>query len=179
MRKINKITNTANSDNEFTDGVVAAGIQPTILPAGWFNVIQRELVAVVEGAGLSLDDNNDKQISEIIGKISSVVNHYRNYGYPLWENTIPYETGTVVRHNDALYLSLTDNNRVIPGTDASFWQPYIQRESTRDEAILGQGSQEVITPRRLHDGASYLDEQLKIELRPQLIEIGMGGAVVH
>ncbi|MEI7127411.1 tail fiber protein [Pectobacterium versatile] len=172
MRKISKITNTADDNNEFTDGIVAAGIQPTILPADWFNVIQRELVAVVEGAGVSLDDNNDKQVSEIIGKISSVVNHYRNYGYPLWENTIPYETGTVVRHNDALYLSLTDNNRVIPGTDASFWQPYIQRESTRDEAILGQGSQEVITPRRLHDGASYLDEQLKTALTPYLLPIG-------
>ncbi|MCU1787770.1 phage tail protein [Pectobacterium polaris] len=172
MRKINKITNTANSDDEFTDGVVAAGIQPTILPAGWFNVIQRELVAVVEGAGLSLDDNNDKQVSEIIGGISSVVNHYRNYGYPLWENTIPYETGTVVRHNDALYLSLTDNNRVVPGTTPSFWQPYIQREATKDEAILGAGSQEAITPRRLHDGASYLDEQLKIAMTPYLLPIG-------
>ncbi|POD92357.1 hypothetical protein BVY06_19780 [Pectobacterium odoriferum] len=175
MRKISRITNTADTNNEFTDGIVAAGVQPTILPAGWFNVIQRELVAVVEGAGLSLDDNNDKQISEIIGKISSVVNHYRNYGYPLWENTIPYETGTVVRHNDALYLSLTDNNRVIPGTDASFWQPYIQRESTRDEAILGQGSQEVITPRRLHDGASYLDEQMKNSMMPYLVPVGFIG----
>ncbi|MER0046496.1 tail fiber protein [Pectobacterium odoriferum] len=172
MRKINKITNTANSDNEFTDGVVAAGIQPTILPADWFNVIQRELVAVVEGAGVSLDDNNDKQVSEIIGKISSVVNHYRNYGYPLWENAIPYESGTVVRHNDALYLSLTDNNRVVPGTDSSFWQPYIQREATKDEAILGAGSQEAITPRRLHDGASYLDDQLKTALTPYLLPIG-------
>lgn len=172
MRKINKITNTANSDNEFTDGIVAAGVQPTILPAGWFNVIQRELVAVVEGAGLSLDDNNDKQISEIIGRISSVVNHYRNYGYPLWENTIPYETGTVVRHNGALYLSLKNNNRIVPGSDDDSWQPYIQRESTKDEAILGDGSQEVITPRRLHDGARYLDEQLKTALMPYLLPIG-------
>ncbi|AYH09434.1 phage tail protein [Pectobacterium parmentieri] len=175
MRTINKITSTANSDNEFTDGVVAAGIQPTILPADWFNVIQRELVAVVEGAGLALDDNNDKQISEIIGRISSVVNHYRNYGYPLWENTIPYESGTVVRHNGALYLSLTDNNRATPGTDASVWQPYVQREATRDEAILGEGSQEAITPRRLHDGASYLDEQLKIQLMPYLLPVGFVG----
>ncbi|MEQ9852710.1 tail fiber protein [Pectobacterium aroidearum] len=172
MRKINKITNTANSDNEFTDGIVAAGVQPTILPAGWFNVIQRELVAVVEGAGLSLDDNNDKQISEIIGRLSSVVNHYRNYGYPLWENTIPYETGTVVRHNGALYLSLKNDNRIVPGTDDESWQPYIQRESTKDEAILGEGSQEVITPRRLHDGASYLDEQLKTALTPYLLPVG-------
>ncbi|MEI7174851.1 Ig-like domain-containing protein [Pectobacterium carotovorum] len=171
MRKINKITNTANSDNEFTDGIVAAGVQPTILPAGWFNVIQRELVAVVEGAGLSLDDNNDKQISEIIGRISSVVNHYRNYGYPLWENTIPYETGTVVRHNGALYLSLKNNNRIVPGTDDESWQPYIQREATPDETTSGAGSQQVITPRRLKQKTDIIDNEID-EINDSLTRVG-------
>ncbi|MBD0845684.1 Ig-like domain-containing protein [Pectobacterium versatile] len=171
MRKINKITNTANSDNEFTDGIVAAGVQPTILPAGWFNVIQRELVAVVEGAGLSLDDNNDKQISEIIGRLSSVVNHYRNYGYPLWENTIPYETGTVVRHNGALYLSLKNNNRIVPGTDAESWQPYIQREATPDETTSGAGSQQVITPRRLKQKTDIIDNEID-EINDSLTRVG-------
>ncbi|MBN3058000.1 MULTISPECIES: Ig-like domain-containing protein [Pectobacterium] len=171
MRKINKITNTANSDNEFTDGIVAAGVQPTILAAGWFNVIQRELVAVVEGAGLSLDDNNDKQISEIIGRLSSVVNHYRNYGYPLWENTIPYETGTVVRHNGALYLSLKNNNRIVPGTDAESWQPYIQREATPDETTSGAGSQQVITPRRLKQKTDIIDNEID-EINDSLTRVG-------
>lgn len=171
MRKINKITNTANSDNEFTDGIVAAGVQPTILPAGWFNVIQRELVAVVEGAGLSLDDNNDKQISEIIGRLSSVVNHYRNYGYPLWENTIPYETGTVVRHNGALYLSLKNNNRIVPGTDDESWQPYIQREATPDETTSGAGSQQVITPRRLKQKTDIIDNEID-EINDSLTRVG-------
>ncbi|MEI7411048.1 Ig-like domain-containing protein [Pectobacterium aroidearum] len=171
MRKINKITNTANSDNEFTDGIVAAGVQPTILPAGWFNVIQRELVAVVEGAGLSLDDNNDKQISEIIGRLSSVVNHYRNYGYPLWENTIPYETGTVVRHNGALYLSLKNDNRIVPGTDDESWQPYIQREATPDETTLGAGSQQVITPRRLKQKTDIIDNEID-EINDSLTRVG-------
>ncbi|GKV88219.1 Ig-like domain-containing protein [Pectobacterium carotovorum] len=171
MRKISRITNTADANNEFTDGIVAAGVQPTILPAGWFNVIQRELVAVVEGAGLSLDDNNDKQISEIIGKISSVVNHYRNYGYPLWENTIPYETGTVVRHNGALYLSLKNNNRIVPGTDDESWQPYIQREATPDETTSGTGRQQVITPRRLKQKTDIIDNEID-EINDSLTRVG-------
>ncbi|MEI7348471.1 tail fiber protein [Pectobacterium parmentieri] len=37
---------------------------------------------------------------------------------------------------------------------------------------MGEGSEEVITPRRLHDGASYLDEQLKTALTPYLLPIG-------
>ncbi|GBO49445.1 hypothetical protein MFFDBJGM_02463 [Pectobacterium versatile] len=171
MRKISRITNTADTNNEFTDGIVAAGVQPTILPAGWFNVIQRELVAVVEGAGLSLDDNNDKQISEIIGKISSVVNHYRNYGYPLWENTIPYETGTVVRHNGALYLSLKNNNRIVPSTDDESWQPYIQREATPDETTSGTGSQQAITPRRLKQKTDIIDNEID-EINDSLTRVG-------
>lgn len=62
MRKISALTDTADSAGEFTDGSVASGLSPTILPADWFNVIQRELVAVVEGGGLTLDSSNDAQL---------------------------------------------------------------------------------------------------------------------
>jgi len=62
MKKISAITETATSTGEFTDGSVASGVSPTILSAAWFNTIQRELVAVVEGAGLTLDSANDNQI---------------------------------------------------------------------------------------------------------------------
>lgn len=173
MRKIGSITNSADDNDEFTNGHAAAGKKPTVFFAEWFNTIQRELVAVVEGAGIPLNESDDEQISKIIGKMSSVISHYRSYGYPLWEQGIPYYPGAVVYHGDGLYLSLSDNNRGnVPGTDESIWQPYIQRESTKEEAILGEGSTQVITPRRLHDGASHLDEQLKAALTPYLLPIG-------
>lgn len=62
MKKISSLTATATSDGLFTNGSVASGVSPTILEAGWFNTIQNELVAVVQGGGLSLDDNNDAQV---------------------------------------------------------------------------------------------------------------------
>nr|WP_227720583.1 hypothetical protein [Yersinia proxima] len=48
MQKIGSIPNTrADSNGEFTDGNVAGGVPPTILPAEWFNTIQRELMSIL------------------------------------------------------------------------------------------------------------------------------------
>jgi len=69
MRKISDITPTATAEGEFTEGSVATGIAPTILPAEWFNVIQRELVNVVLAAGLKLDPENDKQVLAAVKKM--------------------------------------------------------------------------------------------------------------
>ncbi|MEC5343647.1 phage tail protein [Brenneria populi] len=172
MKKVGSVTNTADDNGEFTDGVAAAGIKSTHLLAGWFNTVQRELVAIVEGAGEDLDVNDDKQISKIIGKISAVITHYRNYGYPDWESAIPYYEGAVVYYNGDLYLSLLDNNLAqVPGTDDSKWQPYIQREATESEAISGEGSEQVITPRRLPPVLNAF----KSDLSPYLMNIGFIG----
>lgn len=62
-KKIGDIPNTrADSNGEFTDGNVAGGVPPTLLPAEWFNTIQRELVTVVQDGGLTLDPNDDTQV---------------------------------------------------------------------------------------------------------------------
>ncbi len=62
MQKISSITDTADSSDEFTDGDGASAVESTVLPAAWFNTIQRELVAVVEAAGLTLDPTDDTQL---------------------------------------------------------------------------------------------------------------------
>ena len=173
MKKVSSVTDTANDSGEFTDGEVAAGVKPTELLAGWFNTIQRELAAVVEGAGEELDPDNDEQIAGIIGEISDVINHYRNYGYPEWESGISYYEGAVVYYNGDLYLSLNDNNLGnIPGNDDSIWQSYIQREATEAEAIEGTGSTQVMTPRRVKSAASALDTALQAALTPYLLPVG-------
>ncbi|CNH94404.1 bacteriophage tail fiber protein [Yersinia pekkanenii] len=70
MQKIGDIPNTrADSNGEFTDGNVAGGVPPTILPAEWFNTIQRELVEVVQVGGLVLDPNDDTQILAAMKKL--------------------------------------------------------------------------------------------------------------
>lgn len=70
MQKIGDITNTATPDGEFTDGSVAGGVSPTLLPAEWFNTIQRELCNIVVESGGTLDPDNDTQILEAITKIA-------------------------------------------------------------------------------------------------------------
>ncbi|AKP34896.1 hypothetical protein ACZ76_15890 [Yersinia aleksiciae] len=70
MQKIGDIPNTrADINGEFTDGNVAGGVPPTILPAEWFNTLQRELINVVQDGGLTLDPNDDTQILAALKKL--------------------------------------------------------------------------------------------------------------
>lgn len=70
MQKIGDIPNTrADNNGEFTDGNVAAGVPPTILPAEWFNTLQRELIKVVQDGGLTLDPNDDTQVLAALKKL--------------------------------------------------------------------------------------------------------------
>jgi hypothetical protein len=62
MQKIGDSTATANDVGEFSEGNPAAGVEPTWLTAAWHNTIQRELIAVVMGAGFSLDPIKDDQV---------------------------------------------------------------------------------------------------------------------
>lgn len=52
----------ATPNNEFTDGNPSTGIEATELIAKWHNTVQREIVNVIEGAGLTLNDANDGQL---------------------------------------------------------------------------------------------------------------------
>lgn len=67
MHKIN--TDTATGSGEFTDGDEGQAIPPTDLNAAWFNSVQRELIAILTGMGVSPDVNNDAQIWTILKKI--------------------------------------------------------------------------------------------------------------
>lgn len=71
MQKVGNTTDTADSNGEYTNGNVAQGIPPTIINAEMLNTFQRELVMVVEGAGITLNSSNDGQVLEAIKKISS------------------------------------------------------------------------------------------------------------
>ncbi|MBV4522202.1 hypothetical protein KVG88_19255 [Pseudomonas sp. SWRI74] len=73
MQKIGDITNTANDVGEYTDGNPGAGVEPTLIKARWLNVIQRELAAVVEGAGFVLDPGRDDQVLHAIQILARLV----------------------------------------------------------------------------------------------------------
>lgn len=62
MQKISASTSTANAAGEFTEGSSSAGVESTQIKAAWLNSVQRELVGVVEAAGLTLDAASDVQL---------------------------------------------------------------------------------------------------------------------
>lgn len=68
VKKISDITSYVDENDEFTDGAPATGLKPTPLLAAWFNLIQRELVKVVESAGLTLDPTDDTQLWQALSK---------------------------------------------------------------------------------------------------------------
>lgn len=70
MQKIGDIPNTrADSNGEFTDGNVAGGVPPTILPAEWFNTIQRELINILTAADIEPDSDEFDQVATAISKL--------------------------------------------------------------------------------------------------------------
>ena len=73
MQKIGSLTDTADANEEFTDGSGASGVQSTLLPAAWFNTIQRELVNIVQSGGLTLDPKNDNQVLTALKAIFPMV----------------------------------------------------------------------------------------------------------
>ncbi|EEQ11132.1 bacteriophage tail fiber protein [Yersinia mollaretii ATCC 43969] len=72
MQKIGDIPNTrADINGEFTDGNVAGGVPPTILPAEWFNTLQRELMSVLSAADIEADSDQFNQVAAAISKLIS------------------------------------------------------------------------------------------------------------
>ena len=71
MQKIGASTPTANGSGEFTHGQPGSGVDATQIMPAWLNAIQRELVHVVEAAGLTLDTADDSQVFKAIQAIQA------------------------------------------------------------------------------------------------------------
>lgn len=59
MDKIGAYTNTADANDEFTEGDPSLAIEATEVDGGWLNAIQREIIKVIEEMGLSLNTGDD------------------------------------------------------------------------------------------------------------------------
>lgn len=94
MQKIGDITNTATPDGEFTDGNVAGGVSPTLLPAKWFNTIQRELCNVITKNGGVLNTDDDTQIFEILNSVFLSKSEANDFGNPIG-SPIPWPSETI------------------------------------------------------------------------------------
>lgn len=71
MQRIGDSTNTANAAGEYTEGNPAAGVAATLIKAAWLNAIQRELINVLDGAGIRLDPTDDRQLIKAITELLS------------------------------------------------------------------------------------------------------------
>jgi hypothetical protein len=72
MQKVGSVTETADQNAEFTNGNVAQGVPPTILESTIFNTWQREMVNIVESAGIDLNPQDDGQILKAIKQIVGI-----------------------------------------------------------------------------------------------------------
>lgn len=66
---MHRIDTATAKNGEFTDGNPSGGVKATQLNAAWFNTVQRELCAVVEGAGEELSETDDGQVASVIEKL--------------------------------------------------------------------------------------------------------------
>jgi len=69
MQKIGDSTSTANGAKEFTNGQPGTGVDATVITAEWLNAIQRELVNLVLGGGLTIVPGDDSQVLTAIQAI--------------------------------------------------------------------------------------------------------------
>ena len=78
MQKIGNSTTTANAKNEFTEGSPGAGVDATLITASWLNAIQRELVGIVEGSGITIDPRDDAQLLKAIQALQAWASKWAN-----------------------------------------------------------------------------------------------------
>ncbi|QIW90022.1 putative tail protein [Pseudomonas phage SC_10_H1H2H8_2017] len=72
MQKIGDSTSTANASGEYTEGNPGAGVDATLIRAPWLNAVQRELVGLVQGAGIDLDPADDAQVLKAVRALAAL-----------------------------------------------------------------------------------------------------------
>lgn len=78
MQKIGNSTETANPSGEFTEGSPAGGTPATLIKASWLNSVQRELLAVLAGAGVELNPQDDTQLLKAIQGLAGTAAKWAN-----------------------------------------------------------------------------------------------------
>jgi|GEM_PF-3640960 len=63
---MHKIDGSGHVNNQFVEGNPAIGQAPTVVTAKWLNAVQAELVNVIEGAGIGLNDAVNTQLKQAI-----------------------------------------------------------------------------------------------------------------
>lgn len=129
MHKIN--TDTATSGGEFTDGDEGQAIPPTDLNAAWFNSVQRELIAILTGMGVSPDDNNDGQLWAALQKIGIRC----DYSDDDEVSVSGFSGATVIFHSATDFDIVGTLSKGSPVIIAPYWQ-----DASPDSILVSYGS---------------------------------------
>ena len=105
MKKIGDSTNTANASGEWTEGNPAAGLPATLLKADWLNTIQRELISVLIGGGITLNKADDSQLLKAIQAIQAAASTWAKLagkpttisGFGITDAFTKTETGSAIQ----------------------------------------------------------------------------------
>lgn len=91
MEKVGAYTERVTASGEWQGGDVQTGLRATPMTADYFNMLQRELVAVVEGAGIDLDKTNDNQLLQAVRRIRGGA--AANFGPWIWSTSLAGNPG--------------------------------------------------------------------------------------
>ena len=85
MEKVGAFTDRTTEGGEWRSGNPASGQQATPMLSAYFNMLQRELVSVVESAGIELDKEDDGQLLQAIRRLRGGA--ATNFGQWLWSSS--------------------------------------------------------------------------------------------
>lgn len=86
MEKVGAYTERVTASGEWQGGDVQSGLRATPMKAEYFNMLQRELLAVVQGAGIDLDKEDDGQLLQAIRRIRGGA--AANFGTWAWSQSL-------------------------------------------------------------------------------------------
>lgn len=106
MEKVGAYTERATAEGEWRPGDPATGQQATPMLAQYFNMLQRELVAITDKAGIPLDKTDDSQLLQALQAMGVGTGQFQSYS-----SLRTYSTGEVVRGSDGVMYEFYDRDQ--------------------------------------------------------------------
>ncbi|EMQ6642067.1 hypothetical protein RXE51_005999 [Pseudomonas aeruginosa] len=146
MERVSAYTDRVTEGGEWRPGNPASGQQATPMLAGYFNMVQRELVNVVEGSEIELDGEDDGQLLKAIKKQAAAVSPVATQVEALvTDEALANNTKrmTPLRVLQAIKATLQSASETVIG---------MLRVATQEEVVGGALDSVAVTPKKLRLG---------------------------
>ncbi|PTQ70082.1 hypothetical protein [Pseudomonas sp. GV071] len=151
MQKISESTSAATPAGEFTEGNPVGAVPATPIKAAWLNALQRELVAVIEGAGLTLNREDDGQLFVAVQRLVADANTWASItakpstlaGFGINDAFSKTETSTTIQAAIAAHFATTVTNAL--ALKAPLASPVLSGVPTAPTAALGTNTTQLAT----------------------------------